>query len=42
VENLGKHAILNGELIKATDALLPVGEKAFLYGFGVYESLKVL
>ncbi|MFA5468957.1 MAG: aminotransferase class IV [Sphaerochaetaceae bacterium] len=42
MENLGKHAILNGELIKATDALLPVGEKAFLYGFGVYESLKVL
>lgn len=42
MESLGKHAILNGKLIEATEALLPVWEKEFLYGFGVYESLKVI
>ncbi len=42
MESLGKHAILNGELIASTDALLPVWEKEFLYGFGVYESLKII
>jgi branched-subunit amino acid aminotransferase/4-amino-4-deoxychorismate lyase len=38
----GKHAIFNGKLIDAEQAVLPVQDKEFQYGFGVYESLRVI
>lgn len=38
----GKHAILNGQLIDASDAVLPVQDRELQYGFGVYESLRVI
>lgn len=38
----GKLALLNGELINATDATLPVQDRELQYGFGVYESLRVV
>lgn len=42
MEFLGVHAVRNGMLIGASEAVLPVGDKAVQYGFGVYESLRVI
>jgi D-alanine transaminase/branched-chain amino acid aminotransferase len=42
METLGKHAILNGSLIDASDAVLPVQDRELQYGFGVYESLRMI
>ena len=38
----GKHAILNGTIIDATEASLPVQDREIQFGFGVYESVKVI
>lgn len=38
----GKHAIFNGKLVDVEQAVLPVQDKEFQYGFGVYESLRVI
>ncbi len=39
---LGTHAIRNGVLIAEADAVLPILQKEVQYGFGVYESLRVI
>lgn len=39
---IGKHAIVNGEIVDAAQAVLPVQDKELQYGFGVYESLRVI
>ncbi len=38
----GKHAILNGRLIESSEATLSVQDRELQYGFGVYESLRVV
>jgi branched-subunit amino acid aminotransferase/4-amino-4-deoxychorismate lyase len=40
--SLAKHAIVNGKIVKARDATVFINDKEIHYGFGVYESLKVL
>ena len=42
MDNLGTHAVVNGKLILASEAVLPVQDKAVQSGFGVYESLKIV
>ncbi len=42
MSSVGVHAILNGAVVKATDATVLINDKEIHYGFGVYESLKVL
>ena len=39
---VGKHAIVNGLLVDSTEATLPVHDRELQYGFGVYESLRVI
>lgn len=39
---IGTHAIRNGVVIEAAGAVLPVQNKEVQFGFGVYESLKVI
>ncbi len=39
---MGRHAVLNGTLIKADEATLSVQDRELQYGFGVYESLRVI
>ena len=39
---LGKHAIVNGNLVEATEATLPVYDRELQHGFGVYESLRII
>jgi D-alanine transaminase/branched-chain amino acid aminotransferase len=38
----GTHALLNGRIIDASEATLSVQDRELQYGFGVYESLRVL
>ena len=38
----GKHAIRNGRLIESAEATLSVQDRELQYGFGVYESLRVV
>lgn len=40
--SVGKHAIVDGTVVQATDASLPVHDRELQYGFGVYESLRVI
>jgi branched-subunit amino acid aminotransferase/4-amino-4-deoxychorismate lyase len=40
--SMGMHAILNGKVIKAEEATLSVQDRELQYGFGVYESLRVI
>ncbi|MFA7396394.1 MAG: aminotransferase class IV [Sphaerochaetaceae bacterium] len=37
-----KHAIVNGHLVAAHEASLPISDREMQYGFGVYESLRVI
>jgi len=39
---IGMHAVRNGVVIEASEAVLPVQNKEVQFGFGVYESLKVI
>jgi D-alanine transaminase/branched-chain amino acid aminotransferase len=39
---IGTHAVRNGVVIKAAEAVLPIQSKEVQFGFGVYESLKVI
>jgi D-alanine transaminase/branched-chain amino acid aminotransferase len=42
MEFSGKHAIVNGRLVEATEAALSVQDRELQYGFGVYESLRII
>ena len=39
---IGKHAIVNGRLVDSAKATLPILDRELQYGFGVYESLRVI
>ena len=38
---IGKYVSLNGELIPIEEAVVPIDNLEFTYGYGVYEALKV-
>lgn len=40
--SVGTHAIVNGHLVAAAEASLSVSDRELQYGFGVYESLRVI
>ncbi|HOE84371.1 MAG TPA: aminotransferase class IV [Sphaerochaeta sp.] len=39
---IGMHAVLNGALISAAEATVPVTDRAVQYGFSTYESIRVV
>ncbi len=42
VETVGMHAVCNGKIILASEAVVPVTRKEIQYGFSVYEALRVV